>query len=129
MSSLDLKINSDILLVHEELVKFYKAFSVELKVKHNKDFRIFEGHRTLERQKILFTQGFSKTLNSQHLKKPSHAIDVIEFPYTWTGFILSKEYFNFVNTFLKNPKWMKIEWGGNWKKFKDLPHFQLKNET
>lgn len=120
------EINRDIKLIHPELIKFYNSFSLELKTKHNKDFRIFEGHRTAERQKVLFTQGFSKTLNSRHLLNPSSAIDVIEFPWTWAGFIVSKEYFNFVNTFLKNEKWNKIEWGGNWRKFKDFPHFQLK---
>lgn len=119
-------INRDITLIDKELIKFYNSFSKELKLKHNKDFRIFEGHRTEARQKKLFTQGFSKTLNSKHLINPSRAIDIIEFPYTWTGFIISKEYFNFVNNFLKSKEWALIEWGGNWNKFKDYPHFQLK---
>ncbi len=120
------EINRDHSLIDKELIKFYTSFSTELKTKFNKDFRIFEGHRTRERQKILFKQGFSKTLNSKHLINPSSAIDVIEFPWTWAGFIVSKEYFNFTSEFLKNEKWNKIEWGGNWKKFRDLPHFQLR---
>lgn len=129
MSNPDLKINSDLKLIHKDLLNFYGEFSKQLKDKHGKIFKIFEGHRSLERQKILFSQGFSKTMKSRHLSNPSEAIDIIEFPYTWKGFILSKEYSNFVNAFLKNSKWEKIEWGGNWKTFKDLPHFQLKNET
>jgi peptidoglycan L-alanyl-D-glutamate endopeptidase CwlK len=121
------EINRDIKLIHPELVKFYNSFSVELKTKHNKDFRIFEGHRTPERQKKLFRQGFSKTLNSKHLLKPSNAIDVIEFPWSWAGFIVSKEYLNFVTSFLSNEKFKNIEWGGSWKNFKDFPHFQIRS--
>ena len=119
-------INRDWSLIDPELIKFYNSFALELKTKFNKDFRIFEGHRTQERQKVLFKQGFSKTLNSKHLLNPSSAIDIIEFPWTWSGFIVSKEYFNFTSEFLKNEKYNKIEWGGTWTKFKDLPHFQLR---
>lgn len=120
------EINRDHDLVDSQLINFYKSFSLELKEKFNKDFRIFEGHRTKERQKVLVKQGFSKTFNSKHLINPSLAIDIIEFPWTWNGFILTKDYFNFTNNFLKNDKYKDIEWGGNWTKFKDLPHFQLK---
>lgn len=120
------EINRDTSLINPELIKFYNSFSLEIKTKFKKDFRIFEGHRTRQRQNILVKQGFSKTFNSKHLINPSSAIDIIEFPWTWAGFIVSKEYFDFTNEFLKNEKWSKIEWGGNWSKFKDLPHFQLR---
>ena len=118
------EINRDLKLIHPDLIKFYNEFSKEIKTKFNKDFKIFEGHRTLERQKVLFSQGYSKTLNSKHLKNPSLAIDIIESPWTWAGLIVSKEYFNFTNEFLKSESYKNIEWGGNWKSFKDLPHFQ-----
>ena len=118
------EINRDIKLIHPDLIKFFNSFSAEIKNKFNKDFRIFEGHRTLERQKVLFSQGYSKTLKSRHLSNPSEAIDILEYPWTWSGLIVSKEYFDFTNNFLKN--YNNIEWGGNWITFKDYPHFQIK---
>lgn len=118
------EINRDIKLIHPDLIKFFNSFSAEIKNKFGKDFRIFEGHRTLERQKVLFSQGYSKTLKSRHLSNPSEAIDILEYPWTWSGLIISKEYFDFTNNFLKN--YNNIEWGGNWITFKDYPHFQIK---
>lgn len=47
------------------------------------DFTVVEGLRTPERQRELFAQGKSKTLNSKHLKQPdgfSHAVDIYPHP-------------------------------------------------
>ena len=118
------EINRDLKLIHSDLIKFYNTFSSEIKNKFNKDFRIFEGHRTTERQKVLFSQGYSKTLKSKHLSNPSEAIDILEYPWTWSGLIVTKEYYDFTNNILL--KFNYIEWGGNWITFKDYPHFQIK---
>ena len=118
------EINRDLKLIHPDLIKFYNTFSSEIKTKFNKDFRIFEGHRTTERQKVLFSQGYSKTLKSKHLSNPSEAIDILEYPWTWSGLIVTKEYYDFTNNILL--KFNYIEWGGNWITFKDYPHFQIK---
>jgi len=120
------EINRDFLLIDARLLDFYKTLSSTIRKNHKLDFRIFEGHRTLERQKILVKNGFSKTLKSKHLHKPSKAIDVIEYPWSWKGFILSDKYRNLVNELLLN--YENISWGGNWKSFVDLPHFEI-NET
>lgn len=116
-------VNRDPKLISPILLDFYTDLSINLKTKFKKDFRIFEGHRTLERQKVLKSKGYSKTLKSKHLFNPSKAIDVIEFPWTWNGFILSPEYKNFVIELLK--KYPTINWGGKWKNFADLPHFEI----
>jgi len=120
------EINRDPSLIDARLLDFYKTLSSTIQKNHKLDFRIFEGHRTLERQKILVKNGFSKTLKSKHLHKPSKAIDVIEYPWSWKGFILSDKYRNLVNELLLNYK--DISWGGSWKSFVDLPHFEI-NET
>lgn len=120
------EINRDFLLIDARLLDFYKTLSSTIQKNHKLDFRIFEGHRTLERQKILVKNGFSKTLKSKHLNNPSRAIDIIEYPWSWKGFILSDKYRNLVNELLLNYK--DISWGGNWKSFVDLPHFEI-NET
>lgn len=117
------EINRDPQLIDPILINFFTDLSIECKIKYKKDFRIFEGHRTLERQKILKSKGFSKTLKSKHLYNPSKAIDIIEFPWTWNGFILTPVYKNLVLEILK--KHPKVSWGGVWKSFVDLPHFQI----
>lgn len=116
-------INRNLELIDPILLNFFTDLSIELKIKHKKDFRIFEGHRTLERQKILKEKGFSKTLKSKHLHNPSKAIDVIEHPWTWNGFILTPIYKNLVLEILK--KHPTVKWGGLWKIFVDLPHFEI----
>lgn len=45
------------------------------------DFTIVEGHRTEARQKELFAQGLTKTMNSKHLAYPSQAVDIAPYPY------------------------------------------------
>jgi peptidoglycan L-alanyl-D-glutamate endopeptidase CwlK len=118
------EINRELSKIDPRLVTYFNSLSKIIKETSGKDFRIFEGNRTLERQQILIKQGFSKTLKSNHLYIPSKAIDIIEFPWTWKGFILTPEYKKLVNTHLKN--FPDISWGGNWKKFVDLPHHELK---
>lgn len=121
------EINRDLDKIDSRLVEYFNSLSKHIKKVSGKDFRIFEGHRTLERQKILLKQGFSKTLKSNHLSNPSKAIDVIEFPWTWNGFILTPEYKKIVNDHLLNFPF--ISWGGNWISFKDLPHHEIKREV
>lgn len=88
------------------------------------DFSITEGVRTIERQKQLFKDGKSKTLNSRHLS--GHAIDVFAYP-TPSGSWEFK-YYQDIATAFKNASEIlniPIEWGGDWKPFCDGPHFQL----
>lgn len=120
------EINRDLDKIDSRLVEYFNSLSQAIKKISGKDFRIFEGHRTLERQKILLKQGFSRTLKSNHLTLPCRAIDVIEFPWTWNGFILTQEYKKIVNDHLEI--FPHISWGGNWVTFKDLPHHELKRE-
>lgn len=91
------------------------------------DFGVSEGVRTLERQKALYEAGKSRTMNSYHLK--GEAVDV----YAWINGYID---WNFIN-YEKISKAMfkaaeelgvDIEWGGNWKSFRDGPHFQLKRK-
>ncbi len=89
------------------------------------DFGISEGVRTKERQKKLFNEGKSKTLNSRHLT--GDAVDV----YAWVDNYVNWN-FHYYEKIAKamfkaaEELGVEIEWGGNWKSFKDGPHFQLK---
>ena len=82
---------------------------------------IGEVHRPVEMQKIYVDSGRSKTMDSQHLKK--QAADLFIFK---NGRLLAtKEEMQFAGN-----QWESMDainsWGGNWKSFKDIPHFEQK---
>ena len=88
------------------------------------DFTITEGVRTPARQKKLVEAGASKTMKSRHLT--GHAVDVAamvgnEIRWDWPLYreisIAFKE--------AANELGVPIRWGGDWKSFKDGPHFEL----
>ena len=88
------------------------------------DFGVTEGLRTIERQKLLVAEGKSKTLNSRHLT--GHALDVAAYvngKLTWNY----AEYETIAVAFKAAAAELGIplEWGGDWKSFKDGPHYQL----
>jgi peptidoglycan L-alanyl-D-glutamate endopeptidase CwlK len=88
------------------------------------DFAITEGLRTLDRQKQLLEAGASKTLNSRHLT--GHAVDVAAFigrevRWDWPLYERIAESVKQAAKVVQIP----IEWGGDWKRFRDGPHFQL----
>ena len=88
------------------------------------DFTVLEGVRTLERQKQMVESGASTTLNSRHLD--GHAVDIAPFvggevrwdwPLYYKLAVIVKAAAKEVG--------VPIEWGGDWKTFKDGPHWQL----
>lgn len=108
--------------VHPDLVKVARL-ALELS---EVDFGITEGMRSLERQLSLFEQGKSKTLKSKHLE--GRAIDV----HAVVGGTVSWM-FHYYETIARAFKQaasdlnIEIEWGGDWEKFRDGVHFQLKD--
>lgn len=88
------------------------------------DFTVLEGKRTLARQKILLAQGATTTLNSRHIT--GHAIDLaplIAGIVRWDWPL----YHRLADIMKRAAKdvGIPLEWGGDWKTFKDGPHFQL----
>jgi peptidoglycan L-alanyl-D-glutamate endopeptidase CwlK len=88
------------------------------------DFTVLEGLRTLERQKQLKAQGATRTLNSRHLT--GHAVDLAPFVdgevrWDWPLYHRLAKFVKQAAAELGVP----IEWGGNWRSFKDGPHWQL----
>ena len=88
------------------------------------DFAITEGIRTAEKQRTLVIRGASRTMNSRHLT--GHAVDVAAFigrevRWDWPLYELIADSVKQAAQNLKIP----IEWGGDWKRFRDGPHFQL----
>ena len=86
------------------------------------DFTIIEGLRTPERQAELMKQGFTRTLNSRHII--GQAVDIVPLPVDWNN----PEPFKLVADAMKKAATelgVKITWGGDWKSFRDLPHYQI----
>lgn len=96
------------------------------------DFIVIEGVRTKERQQELFDQGFSKTMNSKHLT--GHAVDLWPIdPNTGKAvsgrnnarlWALYKQVAPAVKQ-AADDLGVEVSWGGDWKKFKDGPHFEI----
>lgn len=95
-------------------------------------FRITEGLRSYERQKQLVAKGASKTLKSRHLT--GHAVDLVPLVdmngdgrfsadelYHWPLYFKLAPY---IKQAAKDER-VPIEWGGDWRTFKDGPHWQL----
>ena len=85
-------------------------------------FEITDGLRTIEEQRDYFNNGFSKTMRSKHLD--GLAVDVVPIPVTWEpeAFYPIAEAMKQAADILDIP----IVWGGDWRTFKDYPHFELK---
>jgi len=89
------------------------------------DFAVIEGVRSRERQAKLVAKGASMTMNSRHLT--GHAVDLaawVDGGIRWDWPL----YYKLAAAMKQASEEMNIQitWGGDWKKFKDGPHFQLK---
>ena len=106
--------------VHPDLVKVVeRAISLT-----TVDFRVIEGLRSKQRQVELVNKGASKTLNSRHIT--GHAVDVAALVggtirWDWPLYDKIAKAFKQASKELNIP----IVWGGDWKTFKDGPHFEL----
>jgi peptidoglycan LD-endopeptidase CwlK len=89
------------------------------------DFVVIEGLRTVERQKQLVAQGASRTMNSRHLT--GHAVDIVPIgPNGKAAF--DWPLYDRLAPAVKaaaEAEGVSIVWGGDWKSFKDGPHFEL----
>ena len=88
------------------------------------DFAVLEGLRTHTRQIELVKAGASQTMNSRHLT--GHAVDLGAYVggavrWDWPLYYKIAAAMKKAAAELGVP----IEWGGDWKSFKDGPHFQL----
>lgn len=89
------------------------------------DFVVIEGLRTRERQQQLVAQGASTTMNSRHIT--GHAVDIVpigpngKVAFDWP---LYHKLAPAVKAAAKAEN-VALVWGGDWKSFKDGPHFEL----
>lgn len=107
--------------LHPDLVKIVER-AIEIT---DIDFSVGEGLRSITRQKELYQQGATTTMNSRHLT--GHAVDLIALDedgkVSWDW-----KYYHPLATAMKQAAkevGVSIEWGGDWNTFKDGPHYQL----
>ena len=106
--------------VHADLVKVVER-AIQLTPI---DFTVLEGVRLLERQKALLAAGASQTLNSRHLT--GNAVDLgawVDEQIDWS-WPLYRKIADAMKSAAKELN-VPIVWGGDWKSFKDGPHFEL----
>ena len=115
---MDARSERNLIGVHPDLVRVVRAAAKMSK------FIVTEGLRTKARQAQLVKAGASKTMNSRHLT--GHAIDVAalvngEVRWDWPLYAAIAKEMKQAAADLKVP----IIWGGDWRTFKDGPHFEL----
>lgn len=106
--------------VHPDIVKLVKRAAAISDL----DFTVLEGLRTKERQKQLLAKGATRTMKSRHLT--GHAVDLgvmVDGEVRWDWPLYHK--LAKVVKQAANDSGVPIEWGGDWRTFKDGPHWQL----
>lgn len=126
--NLDTRSEARLVGVHRDLVRVVRSALVASPVK----FVVIEGLRTAARQRQLVASGASKTLNSRHLT--GHAVDLA--PYVdrdkdgniWEDVRWDWPLYHKLAPAVKEAAKslnVAIVWGGDWRTFKDGPHFEL----
>ena len=106
--------------VHPDLVRIVQRAAASSDL----DFTVLEGLRTRERQAELVRSGASQTMNSRHLT--GHAVDIApmiagKVSWDWPLYHRLAAVVKRAAAELALP----VEWGGDWRRFKDGPHWQL----
>ena len=106
--------------VHPDLVRVvHRAAALS-----SLDFTVLEGWRNLDRQKQLLAEKATKTLNSRHLT--GHAVDIAPMiggsvSWDWPLYHRLAKVVKAAAALEEVP----IIWGGDWRTFKDGPHWEL----
>jgi peptidoglycan L-alanyl-D-glutamate endopeptidase CwlK len=109
--------------VHPDLVRVVRRCAADW-ADPETGFIVTQGLRTLEEQKLLKAKGASRTLRSRHLT--GHAVDLavsVRGQTRWDWPLYAKLAKAMKDAARKEK--VPLEWGGDWKTFKDGPHFQL----
>ena len=99
------------------------------------DCSVLEGHRSEERQDLLFEQGKTKVKypEGRHNSSPSRAVDVTPYPVNWDDRERQTLFAGFVIGIARSMD-IRLRWGGDWdmdfkvmdNKFDDFPHFEIR---
>lgn len=115
---MDTRSEKNMVGVHPDLVRVVRKARTRIA------FIVIEGVRTVNRQRTLVNSGASRTMNSRHIT--GHAVDVMALVAgegRWDWPLYTK-----IATVMKEiaaEEGVSIVWGGDWKSFRDGPHFEL----
>jgi peptidoglycan L-alanyl-D-glutamate endopeptidase CwlK len=106
--------------VHPDLARVVRRAARDTEV----EFTVTEGRRSTERQRRLVAAGASRTLHSRHLD--GHAVDLAvkvdgQVRWDWPLYQRLAEVMKAAAADAGVP----VTWGGDWKAFRDGPHFEL----
>ncbi len=115
---------------HEDLQLIFNEV-----IKHI-DCTVISGYRSPEEQNKLYQQGRTEpgnivtnidgyTKKSKHNYSPSLAVDVVPYPIDWNDIDKFKTLAISVKTIADQLN-IGLTWGGDWSRFRDYPHYQLK---
>lgn len=107
--------------LHPDLVKVFDEVIKESNI------TLLQGYRDKQGQDKVFAEGKSKLQwpKSRHNTFPSEAVDVVPYPVNWKDIGSFKKLAVIVKDCAERVG-VEIEWGGDWKTWKDYPHWQLK---
>lgn len=106
--------------VDPRLVRLMEAAAEDGRI----SFIITEGRRSRERQAALVRQGASTTMSSRHLDGRAVDVAILEDGKVTWKFDRYRELADIVKD-LARQLGIQVQWGGDWKHFKDGPHFQV----
>ncbi|TCR92586.1 M15 family metallopeptidase [Rhizobium sp. BK376] len=116
---------SELTHVHPDLVRVVHRLAAISTM----DFTVLEGSRTVAQERLNVAKGVSTTMNSKHIPGKdgyAHAVDIaplVNGKVTWDWSVYNK--FSPIVKEAARLEKVPIEWGGDWKTFKDGPHYQL----
>ena len=99
------------------------------------DFSVICGFRGEKEQNEAYARGHSKLKwpQSKHNQTPSMAVDIVPYPIDWNDELrfrtlgaVVKEIWSQLPP--EKKEGYELSWGGDWKTFKDLPHFELRKK-
>jgi len=115
-------------------IKLQRLFD---KVIELQDCTIIYGYRSKQEQNALYQIGRTTEMDrgivtncdgfkklSNHNYYPAPAVDVVPYPIDWDDIDGMTTFAKLVKNIAEDMN-INIEWGGNWKNFKDYPHYQL----
>jgi len=129
MPNLSERSEANLAKVHPKLALVVRAAFMRMGEFGGLSFIVTEGARSIERQKQLVVAGASRTMNSRHLVDESgycHAVDLaatIDGKVAWDWPLYGKIAFTMKEA--AKDLGVPLIWGGDWKNFKDGPHFEI----